>query len=76
MATDSALALDADLLDIDDLQRIRAAMSQLQVLADGDDAAAIEAASKALAAATEGFAALRMNRGIAQALSGKNVAAL
>ncbi|TXH90611.1 MAG: Fe-S protein assembly chaperone HscA [Rhodoferax sp.] len=76
MATDSALAADGDLLDADDLQRIRAALSQLQVLADGDDAAAIEAASKALAAATEGFAALRMNRGIAQALSGKNVAAL
>ena len=76
MATHSALALDADLLESDDLDRIHAAMSQLQVRAAGDDAAAIEAASKELAAATEGFAALRMNRGIAQALSGKNVAAL
>ncbi|MDT8991467.1 Fe-S protein assembly chaperone HscA [Curvibacter sp. APW13] len=76
MATDSALAADGDLLDADDLERIRAAMSQLQVQEAGSDAAAIEAASKALAAATEGFAALRMNRGIAQALAGKNVAAL
>ena len=76
MATESALAADGDLLDTDDRDRIRAAMSQLQVLEAGDDAAAIEAAGKALAAATEGFAALRMNRGIAQALSGKNIAAL
>ncbi len=36
-------------------------------------AAQIEAASKALALATEGFAAQRMNRGIAKALSGKNI---
>ena len=35
-----------------------------------------EAGSKALAQATEGFAAQRMNRGIAQALSGKNIATI
>jgi molecular chaperone HscA len=76
MATQSALAADGDLLGEEVLAHIGAAMSQLKALEAGTDAAAIEAACKALAAATEGFAAQRMNRGIAQALSGKNVAAL
>ena len=43
---------------------------------DSDDAAAIEAATEALAKGTEAFAAQRMNRGIQQALAGKNVASL
>jgi molecular chaperone HscA len=38
------------------------------------DAAHIEAVSKALAQATEAFAAARMNHSIAQALAGKNIA--
>ena len=37
------------------------------------DAAAIEAATQALAKGTEAFAAQRMNRGIKQALAGKNI---
>ena len=37
------------------------------------DAAAIEAATKALAQGTEAFAAARMNRGIRTALAGKNI---
>ena len=37
---------------------------------------AIDAAVKALAEATEGFAAERMNRSIARALTGRNVSAL
>ncbi len=37
------------------------------------DAAAIEAATKALAQGTEAFAAARMNRGIQTALAGKNI---
>ena len=45
----------------------------LQQVATGDDAAAIEASIKALAARTEAFAAQRMNRGIRQALAGKNL---
>ena len=35
--------------------------------------AAIDAAAEALAAGTEHFAALRMNRGIRQALAGKRL---
>ena len=54
-----------------------ATLSRLQALAmlDGD-ADAIDAAVKALAEATEGFAAERMNRSIARALTGRNVSAL
>ena len=42
----------------------------------GSDAATIEAVTKALADGTEAFAAQRMNRGIAQALSGRKVESL
>ena len=41
-----------------------------------DNAADIEAATQALAKGTEAFAAQRMNRGIQQALAGKNIEAL
>ena len=41
-----------------------------------DDADAIDSATKALAEATEGFAAERMNRSIARALTGRDVSAL
>jgi len=76
LATRSALQADADLLEPGERTEIDAAMATLQTPAAGDDAAAIEAAGKALAHATEGFAAQRMNRGIARALSGKNIATL
>jgi len=76
LATRSALQADADLLEPRERTAIDAAMAALQGSAAGDDAAAIEAAGKALAQATEAFAAQRMNRGIARALSGKNIATL
>jgi len=76
LAIRSALQADADLLEPGERTAIDAAMATLQGSAAGDDAAAIEAAGKALAHATEGFAAQRMNRGIARALSGKNIATL
>ena len=44
-----------------------------ETMARGDDAAAIEAAVKALADGTEAFAAARMNRGIHDALAGRRV---
>lgn len=73
-ATRSALAADADLLDPD----MRAAIDRLlgetdAIRTSSNDAASIEAATEALAKGTEAFAAMRMNRGIARALSGKNV---
>jgi len=76
LATHSALDADGELLAPDERAAIDAAMAQLAQAAASDDAAFVEAQSKALANATEAFAALRMNKGIAQALSGKNIATL
>ena len=74
LATHTALQADADLLDAIERERIDAAMHGLVESLQSQDPAEIESLSKALAAATEGFAASRMNRGIAQALAGKNIA--
>ena len=76
LATRSALDADGDLLEAPELSDIAAAMEAVTSVKGGDDAAAIEAACKQLAVATESFAALRMNRGIAKALSGRNIEAV
>jgi len=76
LATQSALDADGDLLQAAERQAIDAAMDAVRALTANDDAAAIEAQTKQLAEATEAFAAQRMNRGIALALSGQNIAAL
>jgi molecular chaperone HscA len=73
LASRSALAADGDLLDDTQRQQIDAAMQDLQNAMTATEAAVIEAAIKALSHATESFAAMRMNRGIAQALTGKNI---
>ncbi|MEO5608004.1 MAG: Fe-S protein assembly chaperone HscA [Polaromonas sp.] len=73
LATQSALAADGDLLDSNEREQIDGLMAALQTARADGDAAAIEAANKALALGTEAFAALRMNRGIRQALAGKNI---
>ena len=76
LATRSALQADADLLAPAELAAIEAAIAVLQASAQGDDPATIEADSKTLAQATEAFAAQRMNRGIAKALSGRHIATI
>lgn len=77
IATQSALNADRDLLSDPEQAEIAALMKQLGATAvQSDDAAVIEAATKALAKGTEGFAAERMNHSIQQALAGKNVEAL
>ncbi len=76
LAIQSALNADADLLDAHERSDIDAAMQALADGRSGADAATIEALSKALADATESFAAKRMNKGIAQALEGKNIETL
>ena len=76
MATQTALQADGDLLDVQERSRVDMAMQALLQAKTGDDAAIIESVSKALAQATEAFAAMRMNRGIASALAGKNIEAL
>jgi molecular chaperone HscA len=77
LATQSALNADADLLEAAERAAIDSLMARLRAVVDapgaGIDAAAIEAATKALAQGTEAFAAARMNRGIQQALAGKNI---
>ncbi len=73
MATRSALAVDGDLLGEAERVAINQLMAELEALRSQDDAAAIDAATEALAKGTEPFAALRMNRGIQQALAGKNI---
>ena len=76
LATRSALAADGDVLSESERQEIDAAITALQAVLAQDDVSVIEATSKALAQATESFAAARMNRGIAKALSGKNIETL
>ena len=51
-------------------------MTRLRSSIDGDEAAAIDNATQALAKGTEAFAAERMNRSIQRALAGKNVQSL
>ncbi len=73
LATRSALDADGDLLDGGERDAIDALQRRVAQAADADDAAAINDAVKALADGTEAFAALRMNRGIRQALAGRRV---
>ena len=75
-ATESALAVDADLLDGAERSAIERALADVRRLAAGDDRFALASAVAALNEATEGFAAKRMDRGVARALAGKRVDAL
>jgi len=75
-ATESALAADADLLDAADQAGIDAALANVRLMRDGDDRAALARAVAALNDATGAFAARRMDRGVARALTGKRVDAL
>ena len=79
IATQSALDADGDLLHASERTEVDALMAQLRSLRSAGspaDAATLDAATKALAKGTETFASERMNRGIRQALAGKNVQAL
>jgi molecular chaperone HscA len=74
LATESALAIDGDLLSGAERAQIAALVGQARaVLASGSDAGAVERATQALAKGTEAFAAARMNRSIQQALAGRSV---
>ena len=74
LATQSALDVDAALLSEPERADIDALMLSLRgIAANSVDAAAIEAATKALADGTEAFAAARMNAGIQRALAGKSL---
>jgi molecular chaperone HscA len=73
LATQSALAADADLLTPNERAQIDSLMAGLADARAHGDTAIVEAATQALAKGTEAFAAQRMNRGIQKALSGKNI---
>jgi len=73
LATQSALLADGDLLDEDERAVLDRLMHTLAETARGEDAHAIDAATKALGDGTETFAAVRMNRGIQQALTGRRL---
>ena len=73
MATESALRADKDLLNVDEAGVIQSLVASLLIAKESEDAAVVEAATTALAKGTEAFAAMRMNRGIQQALAGKNI---
>ena len=76
IAIQSALDADGDILAPEERARIDALVQGLRAQRGADDAATVEAATKALAEGTEQFAAQRMNLGIRKALAGKNVQAL
>ena len=69
----SALAADADLLSAEEHAAIAQGVSRLQQVAQGGDAAAIEAAIKEVDQQTQAFAARRMDASIRQALAGHSV---
>ena len=76
LATQSALDADGGLLSEGERAIIDASITALRAGRESNDAALVEAATEALADATEAFAAERMNAGIARALSGRKVESL
>ena len=69
----SAVEADGDLLDDEERAAIERLSGELLERSRSDDRSAIEAATKALGAATEAFAAERMNRGMRRALAGRRI---
>ncbi|NBU50096.1 MAG: Fe-S protein assembly chaperone HscA [Betaproteobacteria bacterium] len=76
LATLSALQADGELLSVEEREAIEELLVLLQAAAQGVDHSAINAAVENLAHGTEAFAAMRMNRSIQQALSGRSVDSL
>ncbi len=72
-ATQAALAADGDLLGADERHAVDTLMSRVRQAREGDDPAPIRAALDALSRGTEAFAARRMDRSIARALTGRRL---
>jgi molecular chaperone HscA len=72
-ATRTALAADGDLLSPEQRAEIDRLMAEIGQRCDRGELEVLEAATKALAHGTEAFAAERMNRGIRQALAGRQI---
>ena len=74
LATQTAINQDGALLSVADQALIGERMSELSVLREAlNDADALRAGIAALSAATEGFAAARMDQAVRQALAGRRV---
>ena len=73
LATEAALAADGNLLSAAEREAIVHLVEKTRQDATGSDHRAIDTAVETLATATEAFAALRMNRGIQAALTGRSV---
>ncbi|MCU4346267.1 Fe-S protein assembly chaperone HscA [Acinetobacter lactucae] len=69
-ALEQALKVDADLLNNEQLEALKAAENSLKVQLEGNDIQAIEKAVEQLKVHSDAFAALRMNRHIDHALKG------
>ncbi len=69
----AALSADADLLGAAEQTRIEQQLESTQFAAAGQDIEAVRQAIKALSAATDDFAARRMDRSIRAALTGKSL---
>jgi molecular chaperone HscA len=76
VATQSALTADAELLTPEGRTAIESALSEVRRLASGSDRRALHAAVEALNRSTEEFATRRMDRSVAEALTGRRVDAL
>jgi molecular chaperone HscA len=72
-ATEAALAVDGELLDPSERADIDAKIGQLRAVLDGEDADRIDGGTKALSAATDEFAARRMDKSIRSALAGRRL---
>ena len=72
-AVESALAADAELLSEEERARIDAALEDLRAKAEGDDHLQIKQAIEALNAASDDFAARRMDASIQAAMAGHKV---
>lgn len=69
----AALAADADLLGAAEQTRIEQQLQSTRLIADADDIEAIRQSIKSLSAATDDFAAKRMDRSIRAALTGRSL---
>ena len=72
-ATTAALAEDAALLDANEREEIEHCIKTLTGVIDSNDSRVLSAATDALTASTEEFAARRMNQSVRRALAGKKI---
>jgi molecular chaperone HscA len=73
LATESALAADAELLSLPERDAIAALLDMVRAYIVGTDHVALKAAVENLASGTEDFAARRMDRSVRTALTGRKL---